>query len=55
MALGLTSMEVADRVNVPVHLVRGHMRAAMLKLGACSKLEALIIAIRHELIRHPGS
>jgi DNA-binding CsgD family transcriptional regulator len=49
-AEGLSTTEISERLGAPVDRVRGHMHTAIEKLGARSKLEALIIAIRHGLI-----
>jgi DNA-binding NarL/FixJ family response regulator len=55
MATGLSSREVAGRLDVPVEQVRDVAFAAIVKLGARSKLEAIIIAIRHRLIDVAGT
>jgi DNA-binding CsgD family transcriptional regulator len=54
-ATGLSSGEVADRLGVSVEAVRAALRAIIIKLGARSKLEALIVAIRRGLIDPPPS
>jgi len=54
LATGLSTTEVSERTGVPVDQVRTHTRTVIRKLGARSKLEALIIAIRHEIIRPTG-
>jgi DNA-binding CsgD family transcriptional regulator len=43
---GASVREVADELGVPVSDVRGALASAMLKLGAHSKLEAVILALR---------
>jgi two-component system, NarL family, nitrate/nitrite response regulator NarL len=48
---GLTTPEVADRLEMPAEVVRDHLRQAMDELGASSKLEAVILALRAGLIR----
>ena len=53
IAEGLSNKEISERFGVPVEAVRAHLFSAIEKLGAHSKLEALIIAIRHGLIRLP--
>lgn len=54
-AEGLGTTEISERLGVPIDRVRAHMRAAIAKLGARSKLEALIIGFRDGLIRFPPS
>jgi DNA-binding CsgD family transcriptional regulator len=54
MATGLSSAEVAADLGLTADAVREHLKAAMLKLGARSKLEAIIIAVRSGQIRLPG-
>lgn len=54
MAHGLSAREVSQRLDVPVDRVRAHTHAAVVKLGAHSKLEALVIAIRRGLIVPPA-
>ena len=53
LATGISSAEVARGLGVPIGEVRDHVRSAITKLGAGSRLEALIIAIRHGLIEPP--
>ena len=50
---GLSNREVAAQLGIPVDLVRAQLTAIIEKLGASSKLEALLVAIRHGLIRLP--
>jgi DNA-binding CsgD family transcriptional regulator len=49
-AEGLSTTDISERLGVPVDRVRAHTLAVIGKLGARSKLEALIIAIRLGLI-----
>jgi two-component system, NarL family, response regulator DevR len=49
-ARGLNVQEVADRLGTEPDAVRQSIASAMSKLGACSKLEAVIIALRRGLI-----
>ena len=53
LTTGLSNSEVADQIGMPVADVRGHVRSILARLGALSKLEALIIAIRRGLIELP--
>jgi LuxR family transcriptional regulator, regulator of acetate metabolism len=50
-AAGLISTEVAETLQVPVAEVRSHLADAIRALGARSKLEAVIIALRSGLIQ----
>jgi DNA-binding NarL/FixJ family response regulator len=52
-AEGFSNSEVAELSGIPVGQVRARLLVIMEKLGAHSKLEALLIAIRHGLIRLP--
>ena len=53
LARGLTNAAIADRLVVSVHTVRNHVSNLSAKLGAHSKLEALAIAMREDLIPPP--
>jgi DNA-binding CsgD family transcriptional regulator len=50
---GLSATEVAERLGYPPERVRHHLASAMTKLGARSKLEAVIIALRNGMIDLP--
>lgn len=50
-ARGLSAREIAARLGWPEARVRSAQRGAITALGARSKLEALIIALRAGLIR----
>ena len=52
-ATGLSSREIADRLAMPVEDVRRHLAEALGLLGAGSKLEAIIKAVRQGLIDLP--
>src|SRR5690348_1314396 len=49
-ATGLTSAEVASALHVPVQEVQTYLASAIQALGARSKLEAVIVALRYDLI-----
>ena len=49
-AAGLTSAEVADVLGISVAEIRAHLSSAIAVLGARSKLEAVIVALRSGLI-----
>lgn len=52
--MGAVTSEVAALLGMSPDEVRDHIGATILALGARSKLEALIIALRHGLIEPPG-
>ena len=51
---GFSNRQVAERLGIPVELARAHLYAIITKLGAGSKLEAIIIAMRLGLVRPPS-
>ena len=53
LATGLTSHEVAAILRAFVAEVGKDIRDAIVALGARSKLEAIVIALRDDLIRFP--
>jgi DNA-binding CsgD family transcriptional regulator len=53
-ATGLITAEVAAALQMSIDEVRAHIRGAILRLGAQSKLEAVLIAFRHGLIPLPS-
>ena len=53
-ATGASTSEVATRLGMSVDEVREHLAQAIALLGARSKLEAVIRALRLGLIRLPG-
>ena len=53
LATGLTSRQVAAVLRAPVDEVRADIRGAILALGARSRLEAVVIAVRDRLVRFP--
>ena len=50
LATGASTEQVAERLCITSHTVRTHVKNAMSKLGASSKLEAVLIALRAGLI-----
>ena len=54
-ATGLDVTEVAEVLNEAPHTVRGLLASAVRKLGARSKLEAVLIALRTGEINEPSS
>ncbi len=53
LAAGLTTDEVATHLGISVHTVRTHLKNAMSKLSARSKLEAVMVALKDGLITLP--
>jgi DNA-binding NarL/FixJ family response regulator len=47
MATGMSSDAIAKALNMSPHTLRTHMQNILTKLGVHSKMEALVIAIRH--------
>ena len=45
VAEGLTSMEIAERLDISPETVRTHLRNARLKFGASTKAQAVAIAM----------
>ena len=55
LATGQSNRQVAERLDIPVDVARAQFITIMDKLGASSKLEAIIIAIRRGLLVPPSS
>jgi DNA-binding NarL/FixJ family response regulator len=53
-ATGLATSEIAERLGLPVEVVRSRLATAIAALGARSKLEAVILALRRGLIQLPN-
>ena len=53
-ACGAVALEVAGALGLPLDEVREHLAAATRKLGARSRLEAVIVALRDGLIELPA-
>jgi DNA-binding NarL/FixJ family response regulator len=53
LARGLTTQHIAGHIGLPVETVRETLRGVIVKLGARSRLEALLIAIRRGWIDFP--
>ncbi len=52
-ATGLTTAEAADHLDISPDEVRRHVAGAMAALGARSKLEAVVLALRLGLVDFP--
>ncbi|GIV00444.1 MAG: DNA-binding response regulator [Actinomycetota bacterium] len=50
MATGASSEEIARALGMSPHTLRTHVQNILLKLGVHSKMEALVLAIRHGLV-----
>jgi DNA-binding NarL/FixJ family response regulator len=47
---GLANAEIGDRLGVSVHTIRNHVQNILAKLGVHSKLEALAVAVKANLV-----
>lgn len=54
LAEGCATRDIAERLVLSVHTVRSHVQSVISKLGASSKLEAVMIALRERLITIRG-
>jgi DNA-binding NarL/FixJ family response regulator len=54
LATGASTEEVAEQLGIAVLTVRTHLRNAMAKLHAHSKLEAILLAVKADLITLEG-
>lgn len=50
MGEGLDPRAISERLVVSLHTVRGHVKNIMMKLGAHSQLEAVVVAGRTGLL-----
>lgn len=53
MREGFDPQAIASRLGISVHTCRGHVKNVLLKLGAHSQLEAVVIAARADLPTNP--
>ena len=53
LASGITVGQVAERLGITVNTVRSHLKKAMTKLGAGSRLETVMVALKSGLIELP--
>jgi DNA-binding NarL/FixJ family response regulator len=51
LAEGLSDREISDRFHVGSATVRTHVTSILAKLGAASRLQALVFAVRHGLVK----
>lgn len=54
LADGLTNQAIGKRLYLSTNTVGNHLQRAMAKLGAHSKLEALVVGVRLGLVELPG-
>ena len=52
LAEGLDSQGIADRLHITIHTERNHVASILAKLGVHSQLQALVFALRYELIEN---
>ena len=53
LASGAAAAEAADRLGISRHTLRSHLKNAMAKLGARSKLQAIMIGLREGVLEPP--
>jgi DNA-binding NarL/FixJ family response regulator len=51
LADGLSDREISERFHVGSATVRTHVTSILAKLGAASRLQALVLAVRHGLVK----
>ncbi|MEX2552827.1 MAG: helix-turn-helix transcriptional regulator, partial [Actinomycetota bacterium] len=54
LAAGEKTCAIADRLTLSQHTVRNHVRNLLAKIGAHSKLEAVVIAAGKGIVQMPG-
>ena len=54
VAEGLNSRQIADRLHIAVRTERNHIANILAKLGAHSQVQALLLALRYEVVAVPG-
>ena len=55
VAEGLNSRQIADRLHIAVRTERNHIANILAKLGAHSQVQALLLALRYEVVEVPRS
>ena len=53
VSLGWATPRIADELELSYHTVRNHIRHSRLKLGAATKLDAVLTAIRQGMLHFP--
>jgi DNA-binding NarL/FixJ family response regulator len=51
LAGGLSDREISERFHVGTATVRTHVTSILAKLGAASRLQALVLAVRHGIVK----
>jgi DNA-binding NarL/FixJ family response regulator len=51
LAEGLDSQQIADRLVISVRTERNHMASILRKLGLHSRLQALVFALRYDIVQ----
>jgi DNA-binding NarL/FixJ family response regulator len=51
LAEGLSDKEIAERLYVGIGTVRTHITSILTKLGVQSRLQALVFAVRHDIVK----
>jgi DNA-binding NarL/FixJ family response regulator len=51
LADGLDSQQIADRLFISIRTQRNHMSNILAKLGVHSQLQALVFALRHDVVQ----
>jgi DNA-binding NarL/FixJ family response regulator len=51
IARGRSTREAAEDLGISIHTIRGHIKRILLKLGVHSRLEAVALALRHDLMK----
>jgi DNA-binding NarL/FixJ family response regulator len=52
---GMSSRDIANQLTLSLHTVRNHVQRILTKLGAHSKLEAVTLAFREDLVERTGN
>jgi DNA-binding NarL/FixJ family response regulator len=55
IARGKSTFEIAEQLFISPHTVQSHVRSILTKLGARTKLEAVLFALRHGVVRFPST
>lgn len=55
IASGKSTFEIAEALFISPHTVQSHVRSILTKLGTRTKLEAVLFALRHGVIRFPSA
>lgn len=55
VAEGLNSQQIADRLHIAIRTERNHIANILAKLGAHSQVQALLLALRYDMVKVPRS